>query len=142
LNPATFYWSVCTNPWKWAIMYLYVWGIDFASFYDLFYWILELFWHGGIFLNIWQTALLLKLYSFVEDSCNMIILPRSTHCTNFHIEKIKTMYISGWIHAKFSKLCAAIVTEFAIGMSSHDSCTNEYHKYVFVACEVFYFIIW
>jgi hypothetical protein len=33
-NPATFYWSACANPGKWAVMYLCVRGTDFASFCD------------------------------------------------------------------------------------------------------------
>jgi hypothetical protein len=31
-NPPTFYWSACSKPGKWAVMYLCVWSIDFASF--------------------------------------------------------------------------------------------------------------
>ena len=34
-NLTTFYWSACTKPGKWAVMYLYVRGINFASFYEL-----------------------------------------------------------------------------------------------------------
>ena len=34
LNLATCYWSACTRPGKWAVMYLYVRGIDFAPFCD------------------------------------------------------------------------------------------------------------
>jgi len=30
----TFYWSACTKPGKWVVMYLCVRGFDFASFYD------------------------------------------------------------------------------------------------------------
>ena len=32
LTPTTFYWSACTKPEKWAVIYLCVRGIDFASF--------------------------------------------------------------------------------------------------------------
>jgi len=42
------YWSICTKLWKWVGMYLCVRGIDVASFHDLFYWILEMFWRCGI----------------------------------------------------------------------------------------------
>jgi hypothetical protein len=31
-NPPTFYRSACSNPGKWAVMYLCVWSIDCASF--------------------------------------------------------------------------------------------------------------
>jgi len=35
---STFYWSACTKPEKWAVIYLYVTGIDFASYYDFDIW--------------------------------------------------------------------------------------------------------
>ena len=47
-NSTTFYWSACTKPGKWVVMYLCVRGIDFASFYDFDIW----FWNcsnSGIF---------------------------------------------------------------------------------------------
>jgi hypothetical protein len=38
-NPATFYWSTCTNHGKWAVMYLCVSGHRFCLFLWLWYWI-------------------------------------------------------------------------------------------------------
>jgi hypothetical protein len=40
---------VCIMPWMWSDMYLCVGGIDFISFYNLFYWILELRWQCVMF---------------------------------------------------------------------------------------------
>jgi len=35
VQPSTFHWNTCTNPGKWAVMYLCVKGIDFAFFYGV-----------------------------------------------------------------------------------------------------------
>ena len=54
-NPVTFYWSACTKPGKWVIIYLCVNGVDFVSFYFLllfFYWMLEL---CGILCSLLHT---------------------------------------------------------------------------------------
>ena len=48
--PARFYWSACTKPGKRTVIYLCFRGINFVFFLQLLYWILELFWHCGIFL--------------------------------------------------------------------------------------------
>jgi hypothetical protein len=36
--PATFYWSACTKPGKWAVIYFCDMGIDIASFYGINIW--------------------------------------------------------------------------------------------------------
>ena len=65
----TFYWSVCTKPGMWAVIYLCVRGIDFASFND--FWYLELFWQCGIFCFsfYWYTLNHRKffVYTFLCD---------------------------------------------------------------------------
>jgi hypothetical protein len=35
-NPATLYWSACTKPGKWEVMYLCIRGIDFVSVSTIF----------------------------------------------------------------------------------------------------------
>jgi len=65
----TFYWSVCAKPGMWAVIYLCVRGIDFASFND--FWYLELFWQCGIFCFsfYWYTLNRRKfcVYKFLRD---------------------------------------------------------------------------
>jgi hypothetical protein len=44
-----FYWSGCTKHRKWAVMYLYVMGINIVSFFLRFWYVLELLRQCGIF---------------------------------------------------------------------------------------------
>ena len=46
----TLYWSACTKTWKWAVKYLCLSGIDFASFYDFIFWFSK-FSDCGIFFH-------------------------------------------------------------------------------------------
>jgi hypothetical protein len=63
-NSANFYWSACTKPVTWAVMYFN--GISFASLQFL-YSITDVFPKCGIFLNILPACLLHRSES--EPSC-------------------------------------------------------------------------
>jgi hypothetical protein len=103
LNPATFYWSACTKPGKWAVLYLCIKGIDFYLFF--WYLILELFLQCGIFCFWFYYFLVWHWYEEFEDTKRGIIVSTNHDVSHTNI-KLNILYI---IHTMYYGL---ILTTF------------------------------
>jgi hypothetical protein len=98
LNPATCYWSACTRPGKWAVIYLYVRGIDFAPFCD--FGIVRTMWYfwncsdNVVFLELFGPCSILGIVRtmsyFWNCSDNVVFLELFGQCSIFLF--VRTMW--------------------------------------------------
>jgi hypothetical protein len=103
-------WSTCAKPWKWAVMYMCVSGIDFSSFYEflldfgtvptawyfLFFMLLLLvaYWHYIIIIG---GILTLYYYYWWHIDIVLLLLVAHWHCIII-IGGILTLYYYYWWH--------------------------------------------
>ena len=103
-------WSTCAKPWKWAVMYMCVSGIDFSSFYEflldfgtvptawyfLFFMLLLLvaYWHYIIIIG---GILKLYYYYWWHIDIVLLLLVAHWHCIII-IGGILTLYYYYWWH--------------------------------------------
>jgi len=113
-----FYWSACTKPRKWTVMYLCLRGIDLTSFYDFDFW----FW------NCFDSVVFFVFHFIISKSFSnrrSLITPEQTY--NF-------IFRSTTLH-KYHQ-----VTED--GLNKYVQLNINVHRYVSVITHVFSFYIW